>query len=91
MKIRIRYFASLREIVGLSEETIDVPAEATVTEVRTHLLALYPGLQQIIDRSIYAVNRGYVPATTVLHEDDELVFIPPMGGGGPLEELIWNH
>jgi sulfur-carrier protein len=88
MKIRIRYFASLREVVGLSEEIIEVPVEATVIDVRTHLLALHPELEQIIGRSIYAVNRSYVPATTVLHEDDELVFIPPMGGGERLERFL---
>jgi molybdopterin converting factor subunit 1 len=91
MKIRIRYFASLREVVGQSEEIIDMPAEATVADVRAQLQERYSTLQPIINRCIYALNRSYVPTTTHLNENDELVFIPPMGGGGPLEEELWNQ
>ena len=81
MKIRIRYFASLREITGQNEETLIVDEGASVTDVRTLLLARYPRLQPVMARSVCAVNRGYVAAETELREGDELVFIPPMGGG----------
>ena len=57
----------------------------TIAEVRALLVTRYPRLQPIIERALCAVNRGYVPADTPLHESDELVFIPPMGGGS-LEE-----
>ena len=81
MNIRIRYFASLREIVGRSEETLTVQEGASVADVRTLLLTHYPRLQVAVERSIYAVNKKYVPAETTLHDGDEVVFIPPMGGG----------
>ncbi|QBD81918.1 MoaD/ThiS family protein [Ktedonosporobacter rubrisoli] len=86
MKIRIRYFASFREAVGQAEETLTVPAGIRVAEVRELVLKNHQGLQPIMQRSTYAVNRSYVPAETELHENDELVFIPPMGGGRPMEE-----
>jgi molybdopterin converting factor subunit 1 len=81
MKISIRYFASLREIVGNSEETLTVPEETTVVGVRALLITRYPRLQTILERCLCAVNRGYVATDSVLHDGDELVFIPPMGGG----------
>ncbi len=81
MKISIRYFASLREIVGQSEETLTVPEETTVAGARALLLTRYPRLQTILERCLCAVNHGYVAADSVLHDGDELVFIPPMGGG----------
>ena len=81
MKIRLRYFASLKEITGRSEEMLTVPESATVAEVRTQLQTRYPPLQSILERCIYAVDRSYVPAETQLHENSEVVFIPPMGGG----------
>jgi sulfur-carrier protein len=86
MKIRIRYFASFREITGLNEEILTVQDGATVADVRAQLLARFPRIQPVMERSACAVNRGYVGAETVLHEDDELVFIPPMGGGSKQEE-----
>ena len=87
MNIRIRYFASLREVVGRNEETIIVPEGASVATVREQLLTRYPRLQTIMVRAINAVNHRYVSAETTLHENDELVFVPPMGGGGP----SWNQ
>src|SRR5579885_2141042 len=81
MEIRIRYFASFREVTGKSEEWLEVPEGASVAEARARLLGRYPRLQGIMERSLCAVNRSYVAPETRLHEGDELVFIPPMGGG----------
>ncbi|HVB21285.1 MAG TPA: molybdopterin converting factor subunit 1 [Ktedonobacteraceae bacterium] len=81
MKISIRYFASLREIVGTGEETLTVPEETTPAGVRALLVTRYPRLQTSLERCLCAVNRGYVAADSELHDGDELVFIPPMGGG----------
>ncbi|HZO76144.1 MAG TPA: molybdopterin converting factor subunit 1 [Ktedonobacteraceae bacterium] len=81
MKIHLRYFASFKEIIGQSEEILMVPEGATVEDVQATLLARCPRLQPVIARCKCAVNRSYVPAATVLHEQDELVFIPPIGGG----------
>ena len=86
MKIRIRYFASFREITELNEEILAVQEGATTADVRALLLTRYPRLQPVMERSLCAVNRGYVTAETTLHDDDELVFIPPMGGGCRQEE-----
>lgn len=86
MEIRIRYFASFREVTGKGEERLEVPEGASVAEARALLLERYPRLQGIMERSLCAVNRSYVAPETRLHEDDELVFIPPMGGGQECEE-----
>lgn len=81
MKIRIRYFASFREIVGQNEEILTLHEEASVADVRALLLTRQPRLQPIMERSACAVNHGYVTSETTLHEGDEIVFIPPVGGG----------
>lgn len=91
MDIHIRYFASLREVVGQSEEVITLHEGASVSDMRTMLSTRYPSLQPILERSLCAVNRSYVVANTTLHEGDELVFIPPMGGGTALEQSLWSH
>jgi sulfur-carrier protein len=81
MNIRIRYFASLRETTGQSEETLILQEGATVAALRAMLLARYPRLQKIMERSLCAVNHQYVSLETMLHDGDEVVFIPPVGGG----------
>lgn len=81
MRIRIRYFASLREIIGKNEEQLTIQEGERISDIRAQLNSHYPRLEPILMRSIYAVNHAYVPADTVLHDGDEVVFIPPMGGG----------
>jgi sulfur-carrier protein len=81
MNIRIRYFASLRETTGQEEETLTLHDGATVAALRAMLLGRYPRLQTIMERSLCAVNHQYVSLETLLHDGDEVVFIPPVGGG----------
>ncbi len=81
MNIRIRYFASLREITEKNEETLLLPDGTTVASLRDTLLARYPRLQKVMERAVCAVDHHYVPIETELHEGDEVVFIPPVGGG----------
>ena len=81
MNTRIRYFASLRETTGQNEETLTLPDDATVAALRETLLARYPRLQTVMGRALCAVNHHYVSLETILHEGDEVVFIPPVGGG----------
>ncbi|GAC1453514.1 MAG: hypothetical protein PVSMB2_00460 [Ktedonobacteraceae bacterium] len=88
MNIHIRYFASLRETVERTEETIAIDEDTRVADVRLLLATRYPRLQSLLERSVCAVNRGYVSPETVLHENDELVFIPPMGGGTAMEPIV---
>lgn len=91
MKIRVRYFASFREIVGQNEEILTLHQGASVADVRTLLLSRYPRLKSVMERSACAVNHGYVPIETTLQENDEIVFIPPVGGGNPGVSALWSH
>jgi molybdopterin converting factor subunit 1 len=81
--IRIRYFASLREIVGINEETVTLPDGISAADVRTILLERYPSLEKVLKRAVCAVNHQYVQAETGIQDGDEVVFIPPVGGGKP--------
>ena len=81
MKIHLRYFALFREIVGQNKEMLTVDDGASVADVRALLLVRYPRLQPVMERSACAVNHGYVTRDSTLHEGDEVVFIPPVGGG----------
>ncbi len=93
MKIRLRYFASFRETTGQNEEILIVREGANVSDVRALLLSRYPRLQSIMERSACAINHSYVSIDSTLHEGDEVVFIPPVGGGtlAGREHSLWNR
>jgi len=88
MRIRIRYFAALREIVGQGEESLVVPDESRIGDIRNLLIKRYPQLEAVMERSLCAVNHHYVGVDTLLEENDELVFIPPTGGGALMEPVV---
>jgi molybdopterin converting factor small subunit len=60
MNLRIRYFALLRETTEKNEETLTLPAEASVAALREMLLTRYPCLLTVMERSLYAVNHQYM-------------------------------
>jgi molybdopterin converting factor subunit 1 len=79
MRVRLRYFASIRERLGRTTEEIDVPDGSTVAHVWERLVAEAPALAQ--QRYRPAVNQEYTTPEQTLSDGDELVFIPPVSGG----------
>lgn len=75
MNVVVRYFARLRELKGRSEESCTFPAGITVGAAYAEL-----GLPAALPIA-FAVNQERVGGETVLREGDEVVFLPPIGGG----------
>ncbi len=83
MKIRVRYFAGLREALG-AEEQVEVPEGSSVAEVRAllagrdaaHAAALAPGraLRSALDQQL-------CDGAARVGEGAELAFFPPVTGG----------
>ena len=77
MQIKVRYFASLREAAGLSEEVLAVDESAAVAAVWEQLSEKRNFPPQVL----CAVNRRYALMDTVLSDGDEVAFFPPVTGG----------
>ena len=81
MKVKVKFFAILRERAGAGEITIEIEEGSTITDLWDALTKDYPKLAPVNVRLLYAVNRNYVKADHALKENDEVVFIPPVSGG----------
>ncbi len=81
MKVKVKFFAILRERVGAGEIVKEVKEGCTVRELWQALQQDYPRLASAETRLLYAVNRDYVSGDHVLKERDEVVFVPPVSGG----------
>lgn len=81
MKVRVKFFAILRERAGAAEVTKEIREGSTVAELWALLQRDYPQLAAVRTRLLYAVNQDYVSADHVLKERDEVVFVPPVSGG----------
>jgi molybdopterin synthase sulfur carrier subunit len=83
MKVRVRYFASLREALGPGE-TVETEAGAAVGRLRDALIAQGGAHAQALARGRAvrcALNQQMCDEQAPLHEGDELAFFPPVTGG----------
>ncbi|MFA5922443.1 MAG: molybdopterin converting factor subunit 1 [Methylococcaceae bacterium] len=77
MSIKVRYFASLKESVGHSEDDLTITGLLTVHEV-WNLTNLGKPLPENI---LAAVNMEYVEFDNIVKDGDEVAFFPPVTGG----------
>lgn len=78
MRVRVRYFAQLRERLGDGSDQ-ELRAGATVASVWDAVLADHPKLKTVPVR--FAVNERYVKPGQRLADGDELAVFPPVSGG----------
>lgn len=81
MRVNVRLFARLRELVGHGELQRDTNADATVADVWTALARDYPAIAPYAESMSCAVNAEYARMTSRLQEGDEVAFLPPVSGG----------
>jgi molybdopterin converting factor subunit 1 len=84
MKVKVKFFAILRERAGTAEVTQEVGQGSTVAELWQAIQRDYPKLNVPGIRLLYAVNQNYVASDHKLNEHDEVVFIPPVSGGSAI-------
>lgn len=88
MKVRIKYFASIREAVGVDEESADTRA-TTVGGLRDELIARGGAHAQALARNQDGKTRAVRAALdqrmstedAALREGCEVAFFPPVTGG----------
>jgi molybdopterin synthase sulfur carrier subunit len=85
LKVRILYFASLREKIGKDAEEIDLPAGvASIAALRLHLRARGGAWADALAETRLlrtAVNQDMVPPAASIKAGDEIAFFPPVTGG----------
>jgi molybdopterin-guanine dinucleotide biosynthesis protein A len=78
-RVRVEYYATLREQAGMNDETIETsartPAQLYAELARRHAFDIGR------ERLKVAVNAQFRGWSEPLHDGDEVVFIPPVAGG----------
>lgn len=84
MKVKVLFFASLREALGVSTEVIELPAGIiSVGELRDHLAARgAPWTVMTTTKNLRAaVNQQMAGPDALVQGGDEVAFFPPVTGG----------
>ncbi len=77
MRVQVRFFAALRERVGLHSVEVSVPEGATVAQVWSAAVQKEP----LTDNILAAKNMQYVGFDSPVDEGDEIAYFPPVTGG----------
>lgn len=77
MPIQVRYFASMRERMGRSEEDLSADGVRTVADVWIRVARGQP----LPSNTLIAVNMEYSYLNGAVGDGDEVAFFPPVTGG----------
>jgi molybdopterin converting factor subunit 1 len=81
MSIRVLFFASLADIAGTRETSVDAHACPDVASVFAVLSGKYPGLGAHRSSTLCSLNWEYAKPDAPVKDGDEVAFFPPVSGG----------
>ena len=89
MRITALFFATLRDLIGEKQMTLEVAdSPITVEQLRHELAARYPAAADHLGIALAAVNEEFAFDHQAIHEGDEVAFFPPVSGGASRPEIF---
>lgn len=81
MNLHVQFFSRLRELAGVSEMEIDVPAGSTSADLLELLYLRMPALRDWDKSILVAAGVEFVGRDYVLQPGDKTSIMPPVQGG----------
>ncbi len=78
MQVSVKYFASLRELMGEASSVVDIEENSSVSKLWQSIIE---SKHIEFDNVMMAVNMEYVKSEHQLKSGDEVAFFPPVTGG----------
>ena len=86
MRVSLRLFAGLHDLVGTKDIVMELPEGARIHDLKSRLADEYPIVQPLLKTLVFAIDDEYIPTDEELHDGAEVSLIPPVSGGA---ELFW--
>ena len=80
-KVKLLFFATLRERAGTRSMELDIPDELTVQGLMDKISMDYPNLKESMLSVLVTVNREYAFEDAVIPPNAEIGMFPPVSGG----------
>ena len=80
-RIKVLFFATLRDRAGTKTFDLDIPAETTVQALKDIVVENYPGLKETMDTVVISINREFAFDENLIPENAEVAMFPPVSGG----------
>lgn len=80
-RIKLLFFATLRDRAGTKSLELDVPEEMTVQGLKEKLAEEYPNLRESMKSVLITIDREYAFDEAVIPANAEIAMFPPVSGG----------
>jgi sulfur-carrier protein len=81
MKVRVQFYAQLRDLVGIRELDIDVVEGSTIRDLLEQVYAQQPKLRPHDKSVLIGAGVEFVDRNYKLSPGDEISIMPPVQGG----------
>jgi molybdopterin synthase catalytic subunit len=87
--LKVLYFATLRQIMGLREEQLELAENSRVSDLLNLLRERHADLAPALPSTLVSINREYALPDDTLQDGDEVALFPPVSGGAkPQDETL---
>ena len=80
-RVKLLFFATLRDRAGAKSMELDIPADLTVQGLKDKISNEYPNLKDSMSSVLITINREYAFDDAVIPLNAELAMFPPVSGG----------
>ena len=92
MRVTVLFFGILKDIAGCSQESLEIPHNSTLGSLFDAYADRFATLRDKRSSILFARNSEFSKPDTMLYEDDEVAFLPPVSGGSqPLTFQVDGH
>ncbi len=81
MNVSLRLFASLHDLLGVRELSLELTDGASIEDLKRQLIQNYPAIQPAMNTVAFAIDDEYVAFDAKLRDGSEVALIPPVSGG----------
>ncbi len=81
MSIRILFFASLADITGTRETSVEATAFTDIESIFNKFATDFPMLEAHRSSVLFAQNSEFAAHSSPVQDGDEIAFLPPVSGG----------
>jgi molybdopterin converting factor subunit 1 len=80
-KIKLFFFATVRDRVGAKSMEMDIPFDMTIQGLKDKLSGDYPNLAEAMASVLFTINREYAFDDALVPPNAEVALFPPVSGG----------
>ena len=80
-KIKLLFFATLRDRAGMKSLVLEIPSDMTILELKKKISSEHPNLKESMQTVLITINREYAFDDAVIPVEAEVALFPPVSGG----------